>query len=50
MHIANFVLSYAVVTVLFTLIFKFLPDAKIAWRDVWFGVWLRPGYSRSASI
>ena len=37
MHIANFVLSFVVVTVLFALIFKVLPDAKIAWRDVWFG-------------
>jgi membrane protein len=37
MHIANFVLSFLVVAVLFALIFKFLPDAKIAWRDVWFG-------------
>ena len=37
MHIANFVLSFAVVTILFALIFKFLPDARIAWRNVWFG-------------
>jgi membrane protein len=22
---------------LFAMIFRFLPDAKIAWRDVWFG-------------
>jgi membrane protein len=26
-----------VVTLLFALIFKFLPDAEIGWRDVWFG-------------
>lgn len=26
-----------VITLLFALIFKFLPDAVIAWRDVWFG-------------
>jgi membrane protein len=36
-HVANFVLSFVVVTVLFALIFKFLPDARIAWRDVWVG-------------
>ncbi len=30
-------LSWAVVGLLFALIFKFLPDAKIAWRDVWIG-------------
>jgi len=27
----------AVVSFLFALIFKYLPDAKIRWRDVWFG-------------
>jgi membrane protein len=27
-------------TVLFALIFKFLPDAKIAWSDVWVGAFL----------
>jgi membrane protein len=36
-HIVNFVVTIAVVTVLFALIFKFLPDAKIAWNDVWVG-------------
>ncbi|VTT96863.1 Ribonuclease BN OS=Gloeocapsa sp. PCC 7428 GN=Glo7428_4543 PE=4 SV=1: Virul_fac_BrkB [Gemmataceae bacterium] len=30
-------LDVVVVTVLFALIYKFLPDAVIAWRDVWFG-------------
>jgi membrane protein len=29
--------SFAVVTVLFALIFKFLPDAEVRWRDVWVG-------------
>src|SRR5581483_5891761 len=29
--------AIAVVTLLFALIYKFLPDAKIAWRDVWVG-------------
>lgn len=33
----NFVVSLAVITVLFAMIFRFLPDVKIAWRDVWFG-------------
>jgi len=37
MHTANLVLSIAVVTVLFAMIFKVLPDVRIAWRDVWFG-------------
>src|SRR5205807_10058887 len=29
--------DFVVVTVLFAMIFKFLPDAKIQWRDVWIG-------------
>lgn len=41
--VANFVLSYAVITVLFALIFKYLPDAKITWRDVWFGALVTAG-------
>lgn len=33
----NFVISFGVITVLFALIFKILPDAKIRLRDVWIG-------------
>ena len=33
----NFVVSLALITLLFALIFKVVPDAKIAWRDVWIG-------------
>lgn len=33
----NFVVSFGVITLLFALIFKVLPDVKIAWRDVWIG-------------
>ena len=33
----NVVVSFAVITGLFGLIFKVLPDAHIAWRDVWIG-------------
>jgi len=29
--------DFAVVVLLFAMIFKFLPDAKIRWRDVWIG-------------
>lgn len=36
-HVVNFIGSFAVTTVLFAAIFKVLPDAKIAWRDVWLG-------------
>lgn len=33
----NFVVSFAVITVLFALMFKYVPAAKISWRDVWVG-------------
>jgi len=29
--------DFAVIVLLFAMIFKFLPDAKIQWRDVWIG-------------
>lgn len=34
---ANFVVSMAVVTVLFATIYKVLPRTRIEWRDVWVG-------------
>jgi membrane protein len=33
----NQVISLAVFAGIFAMMFKFLPDAKIAWRDVWMG-------------
>ena len=33
----NFVLSLGLITLLFALIFKVVPDAEIRWRDVWVG-------------
>ncbi|HVP27905.1 MAG TPA: YihY/virulence factor BrkB family protein [Myxococcota bacterium] len=33
----SFLLSFGVVTSLFAMIFKFLPDARVRWRDVWAG-------------
>lgn len=35
--ILNFVISLAVISVLFGTIFKILPDAKIQWKHVWLG-------------
>ncbi len=35
--VVNGIVSFAVITVLFAMIFKVLPDVKIAWRDVWVG-------------
>jgi membrane protein len=36
-QILNNVISLLVITLLFAMIYRFLPDAQIAWRDVWFG-------------
>jgi membrane protein len=33
----NVVVSIAMITVLFALIFKLVPDVQIGWRDVWIG-------------
>jgi membrane protein len=33
----DFLLSFAIITVLFGLSYKLLPSVKIAWRDVWVG-------------
>jgi membrane protein len=33
----NTVVSLAILGVLFAMLFKFLPDTEVAWRDVWFG-------------
>ncbi|HEX6270338.1 MAG TPA: YihY/virulence factor BrkB family protein [Anaerolineales bacterium] len=40
LQIVNLVISIGAITVLFALIFKFLPDADIAWRDVWLGAFV----------
>jgi membrane protein len=40
LQLANTVVSLGVVAVLFATIFRVLPDARIAWRDVWFGALL----------
>ena len=29
--------SFVVITLLFAMMYKYLPDAKIAWQDVWLG-------------
>jgi len=36
-EVLNFVISFGVITLLFGLIYKILPDAEVAWRDVWLG-------------
>lgn len=37
LQLINLLISIIFITVLFALIFKFLPDVDIAWRDVWIG-------------
>jgi membrane protein len=36
-QMANVVSSFVVIAVLFAMIYKFLPDVVISWRDVWIG-------------
>jgi membrane protein len=36
-QLLNFLVSLGFITVLFALIYKYLPDVKIRWRDVWVG-------------
>ena len=37
LQLGDVLVSAVVVTLLFAMIFKLLPDAKVAWRDVWVG-------------
>jgi len=37
LHLLDFVVSFAAVTGLFGLLYKVMPDVKIAWRDIWPG-------------
>ena len=37
LELINFIISFIVITLLFGMIFKFLPEIKIAWKDVWLG-------------
>ncbi len=37
LEIAYFLISFVGITLLFGLLFKFLPDVKVAWSDVWIG-------------
>ncbi|MBQ20745.1 MAG: ribonuclease BN [Flavobacteriales bacterium] len=36
-NIIDIVISLAIISLLFALMFKFLPDAKIRWKSVWLG-------------
>ena len=36
----NILVSIAIITLVFSMIFKFLPDVKIKWKDVWVGAFV----------
>jgi membrane protein len=36
-QVVNFFLTFALLTLLFAMIFKWLPDTDLAWADVWLG-------------
>ena len=36
-QIINVLVSFGVVTLLFAMIYRFLPDATVSWREVWLG-------------
>jgi membrane protein len=40
LQVVNLAISIIVITILFALIFKFLPDVQIAWHDVWVGAFV----------
>jgi membrane protein len=36
-HLADLVVSFTVVTLLFAMLFRYVPDERVPWRDVWIG-------------
>lgn len=36
-QVINFILSLSVISLLFSIMFKYLPDAKVPWKRVWIG-------------
>jgi len=40
LHLANTLVSFVVVMALFAMMFKWLPDVSVSWRDVWLGAFL----------
>jgi membrane protein len=39
-RVMHFLLSTAIITVLFAMMFKFLPDVQLKWKNVWFGAFV----------
>ncbi len=40
LHVVSMLISFVVVTALFAMMFKWLPDVSVGWRDVWLGALL----------
>ena len=40
LHLWNLVLSVGAITVLFAMLYKWLPNVPIAWKDVWMGAFI----------
>jgi hypothetical protein len=49
LHALSFLLSFSIVSLLFAMMFKWLPDTDIAWGDVWLGA-LVPRHSDYDSL
>jgi membrane protein len=44
LHLANLIVSFGVITLLFAMMFKWLPDTPIDWYDVWLGAILTTAF------
>jgi membrane protein len=42
-ELVNFVLNFALTAALFAMMFKWLPETRLAWRDVWIGAAVTAG-------
>jgi membrane protein len=40
LHLVSILVSFSVITVLFAMMFKWLPDVRVDWYDVWLGAML----------
>jgi membrane protein len=38
--VLNVIISLGIATIVFALVYKFLPDAKISWKVTWMGAWI----------
>lgn len=36
-HLADLLVSFGVVTLLFAMLFRYVPDERVTWKDVWIG-------------